>query len=245
LTVSQYDDIGESYEGVKTLPMARYPERHSFLRMLGDVDGLKVLDLACGTGFYTRQIRGLGARDVLGVDISPDMIAAATEIERRSPVGVRYAVADAAELPSTERPFDVVTAVYLLNYAADEASMRRLCRSVYDSLADGGTFLVLTQNPTFRFDGPDTRKYGFTYVPVGTGPIGPRVSITAQLDPSITFEANYPPQEVYERALDAAGFSGVEWVPLHVPDEGTKEFGEQFWEDFLVNPPLTMLRCGK
>lgn len=239
----QYDEIGETYEGFKALPMARYPERASFLRMLGDIRGRSVLDLACGTGFYTRQIKRLGARDVLGVDISGEMVAAARRIEEDAPLGVRYAVGDAAALPAPERPFDVATAVYLLNYADDAAAMERMCRGVHRSLAPGGEFLVLTQAPGFRFDGPPTDKYGFRYVPVGEGATGPRVRITALLDPPVEFVTNYPRREVYEQSLLAAGFGEVTWVPLEVPDDGVRAMGEPYWADFLANPPLVMLRC--
>ncbi|MFC5721644.1 class I SAM-dependent methyltransferase [Streptomyces gamaensis] len=241
--MQQYDEIGESYEGFKTLPLARYPECGSFLAMLGDLSGKSVLDLACGTGFYTRQARRLGARDVLGVDVSGEMVAAARAIEERGPLGVRYEVADAAEPAVFGGPFDVATAVYLLNYADDAAAMERMCRGVHANLRPGGEFFVLTQAPDFRFDGPSTAKYGFRYEPEGTGEVGPRVRITALLDPPIDFVTNYPRREVYEGALKAAGFTDLTWVPLTVPQEGLAAFGAEFWEDFLANPPLVMLRA--
>ncbi len=240
----QYDDIGESYEGFKTLPLARYPEQHSFLRMLGNVTGRRVLDLACGTGFYARHIKRLGAADVLGVDISRQMVDSARAIERRLPLGVRYSVADAADLPCLDR-FDAVTAVYLLNYADSEAAMTQMCRGAFRNLRDGGEFLALTQNPEFRFAGAATDKYGFTYVPTGRGTMGPRVRITALLDPPIAFTTNYPPRAVYERALTAAGFTDVTWVPLRVPAAAERAFAAGFWDDFQANPPLIMLRCHR
>ncbi|UQI45381.1 class I SAM-dependent methyltransferase [Streptomyces sp. HU2014] len=240
---TQYDGIGEVYEGFKALPLARHPERGSFLGMLGDVRGASILDLACGTGFYTRQVRRLGAAEVLGVDVSGEMVAAARAIEERAPLGVRYAVADAARLPAFERPFDAATAVYLLNYARDAAEMTRMCRAVHRVLRPGGAFHVLTQAPGFRFDGPPTAKYGFRYEAVGHGPIGPKARITALLEPPVSFVTHYPRREVYEEALATAGFGGVTWVPMSVPEEGVREFGAEFWADFLANPPLAMLRC--
>ncbi|GAA1909680.1 class I SAM-dependent methyltransferase [Streptantibioticus ferralitis] len=240
----QYDAIGESYEGFKTLPLARYPEQHSFLRMLGDVTDRSVLDLACGTGFYARQIKRLGAAGVLGLDISPQMVGAARAIEWRAPLGVRYAVADATDLPGIDR-FDAVTAVYLLNYADSEQAMERMCAGAFRNLRDGGEFLALTQNPDFRFTEATTAKYGFTYVPTGPGPIDPRVRITALLDPPIAFDTNYPERAVYERALASAGFTDVTWVPLEVPGAAEQVFSPGFWDDFLANPPLIMLRCHR
>ncbi|MFG2352745.1 class I SAM-dependent methyltransferase [Streptomyces sp. NPDC048521] len=243
MSVQQYDEIGETYEGFKSLPMARYAESAGFLALLGDVRGRSVLDLACGTGFYTRQIKRLGAADVLGVDISTEMVAAARAIEERAPLGVRYTVADVAELPVPERAFDVASAVYLLNYAEDAAAMERMCRAVHRSLEPGARFCVLTQAPDYRFDGPSMAKYGFTYEPVGEGPIGPRVRITALLDPPVEFVTSYPRREVYEQSLHRAGFHDVTWVPLHVPEDGLRALGADYWADFLANPPLTMLHC--
>jgi SAM-dependent methyltransferase len=243
MSVQQYDEIGETYEGFKSLPMARYAESASFLAMLGDVRGRSVLDLACGTGFYSRGIKRLGAADVLGVDISTEMVAAARAIEERAPLGVRYTVADVTELPVPERPFDVASAVYLLNYAEDAAAMEHMCRSVHRNLRPGARFCVLTQAPGYDFDGPSMAKYGFTYEPVGEGPTGPRVRITALLDPPVEFVTSYPRREAYELSLHRAGFHDVTWVPLHVPEDGLRALGADYWADFLANPPLTMLHC--
>src|SRR5690349_13248586 len=55
--VQQYDRIGEAFEGFKSLPLIRYGEVPSFLAMVGDVSGRSVLDLACGTGFYSREFK--------------------------------------------------------------------------------------------------------------------------------------------------------------------------------------------
>lgn len=65
-----YDAIGGQYQDVKDLPSA-LAERAGVLVACGDVTGLDVLDLACGTGFYTRILRSSGARRVVGVDVSP------------------------------------------------------------------------------------------------------------------------------------------------------------------------------
>jgi SAM-dependent methyltransferase len=238
----QFDEIGETYEGVKRLPMARYPERSSFLDMLGDLSGKSVLDLACGTGFYTRHVRRLGAERVVGVDIAGEMIVAARTIEEREPLGISYQVADVASL-SRLGVFDTVTAVYLLNYAPDELTLERMSRSVYANLADGGEFLVLTQNPAFSFAGPNATKYGFTFVELGLVPLGRRVRIVVDLRPPVSFETFIIDAPVYERVLKSVGFRDIKWVPMHVPRDAVRKYGLEYWEDFLANPPLAMLRC--
>ncbi|MGW2014893.1 class I SAM-dependent methyltransferase [Streptomyces sp. NPDC001927] len=245
MTVHQYDKIGEAFEGFKSLPLIRYGEVPSFLGLVGDVSGRSVLDLACGTGFYSREFKRRGASDVFGVDISTEMIAAAQDIERRDPLGVRYEVGDVSELRAPDRRFDIALAVQCLNYAEDIAAMERMCRSIHRSLVPGGEFFVLAQRPDYAFDCASLDAYGFRCEPTGEETeTGPRVRVTALLDPEpISIVASCPRREVYEESLRAAGFSAVEWVPLQVSDDGVRAYGEEFWADLYKSPPLVMLRC--
>ncbi|MBB5121797.1 ToxA protein [Streptomyces eurocidicus] len=239
-----YDGIGEAFEGFKTLPLARYAEVPGFLALVGDVHGKSVLDLACGTGFYSREFMRCGASRVLGVDISRAMVGAARALEDRDPLGVRYEVGDVAGLRALEPRFDVAVAVQLFNYAEDVATIARMCRNIHRSITDGAEFFAFAQNPDFRFGGPSLAKYGFLCESLGEEtPIGPRVRITALLDPPISFVANPPGREVYEECLRAAGFDELTWVPLEVSADGVRAYGEDFWDDYTTNPPLTMLRC--
>jgi 2-polyprenyl-3-methyl-5-hydroxy-6-metoxy-1,4-benzoquinol methylase len=85
------------------------------------------MDLACGFTFSTRLLKQHGAAQVIGVDISPEMIRLATQQEQAEPLGITYQVCDSVVLPRLG-PFDLVTAVYLLNYAtsADDTLSRQL-----------------------------------------------------------------------------------------------------------------------
>ncbi|GAA2484966.1 class I SAM-dependent methyltransferase [Streptomyces gobitricini] len=245
MSVQQYDRIGEAFEGFKSLPLMRYGEVPSFLDMVGDVNGKSIIDLACGTGFYSREFKRRGAADVFGVDISVEMIAAAREFEQRDPMGVRYEVGDVAELRPLDRRFDIALGAQCLNYAEDVAAMERMCRNIHRSLVPGGEFFVLAQKPDYRFDCQSLDKYGFLCEPTGEETeTGPRARVTALLDPQpISIVVSAPRREVYEECLRAAGFGEVKWVPLQVSDAGIREFGEDFWADLLAHPPLEMMRC--
>ncbi|MEV7794332.1 class I SAM-dependent methyltransferase [Streptomyces sp. NPDC087512] len=240
----QYDEIGEAYEGFKALPLEQYAVVPSFLGMVGDVRGKSVLDLASGTGFYSREFKRRGATEVLGIDISGEMVAVARQLEESDPLGIRYEVGDAAELPAFEERFDIGLAVQLLNYASDMATTERMCRNVHRVLKPGGEFFLLNQSPDFRFDGPPPDRYGFRSELTGEEvETGPQVRTTALLDPPVSFLANLPRREVYEKCLTAAGFSDLTWVPLTVTEAGVRRFGADHWADFHANPPLEMLRC--
>lgn len=57
----QYDAIGGRYSAVKDGPLAIYTEIPTVCRLLGDLGGKTALDVACGTGYYTRLLSNLGA----------------------------------------------------------------------------------------------------------------------------------------------------------------------------------------
>ena len=58
---TDYDRIAEQYKRVKLQPWRTHIERYTLLRLVGDVAGKAVIDLACGEGYYTRALRQQGA----------------------------------------------------------------------------------------------------------------------------------------------------------------------------------------
>jgi SAM-dependent methyltransferase len=114
-----------------------------------------VVELGCGTGI-TCEILSDGGRDVLGIDIAPDMLAIA---RKRAPrASFRQASVWDAELPACAG----VTAIgEVVNYTADERAGRErlpeLFARVCDALVPGGVFLFDFATPgrgMLRGDGP-------------------------------------------------------------------------------------------
>jgi SAM-dependent methyltransferase len=65
----------------------------TFLPLLGDVAGMRLLDAGCGEGYLCRKLAAMGAASVLGVDAAEGMIRVASE---RTPDGgpIEYRVGD-------------------------------------------------------------------------------------------------------------------------------------------------------
>ena len=120
---AQYDRIAQQYGDSKQSDVVTYIESPTFFGMLGDVTGLAVLDLACGDGFYTRQLKDRGAARVVGVDVSAEMIALAEKQESLESKGIEYLCADVATLPDLGA-FDVVTAAFLLHYSGPKSPLQ-------------------------------------------------------------------------------------------------------------------------
>ena len=90
--------------------------------------GDTVLDVATGTGAVARElIRQKGCR-VVGVDLSPEMLA---EARRRLGADARLVEASAERLPFADESFAGLTFTYLLRYVDDPAAtLRELARVV-------------------------------------------------------------------------------------------------------------------
>src|SRR5262249_50052645 len=107
LMATNYDTIADEYKRSKLQPWRRFIECFTLFELIGDVRGKAVLDLACGEGFYSRQLKERGAARGPGVDLSEGMIDLARSQEAREPMGIEYIVADAKELRLAE-DFDLV-----------------------------------------------------------------------------------------------------------------------------------------
>lgn len=91
-----------------------YPLEYAF-HLLGDVQNKVVLDLGCGSGEEVVPLRQRGAR-VIGVDISPDLIAIAHERLRKYGVDAELRVASAYETQVPDESVDVVFCMSLLHH---------------------------------------------------------------------------------------------------------------------------------
>ena len=85
-----------------------YLNTPAFFEMLPDVDGLLGLDIGCGEGHNTRLLAKRGAR-VTAIDISEVFVWHAKLLEDQEPLGIRYLVASAVELPFADSTFDFAT----------------------------------------------------------------------------------------------------------------------------------------
>src|SRR5688572_9594414 len=77
----------------------------TFLQIIPAIDGLAGLDLGCGEGHNTRLLARRGAQ-MTGIDFAATFIRHARQAELHEPLGIRYQVASAAELPFRDSSFD-------------------------------------------------------------------------------------------------------------------------------------------
>lgn len=112
--------------------------RESFLASL-PAPGRLTIDVGCGEGRVTRDLRALG-HNVVGLDLSPSMVAAA----RKADPGGEYLVASAAELPFEDGAADLAVAFMTL---MDMDDMPGGLREIARVLVSGGTLIAPVTHP--------------------------------------------------------------------------------------------------
>jgi SAM-dependent methyltransferase len=109
-----------------------------------DTRGRRVLDIGCGTGFFTGYYLDRGA-EVTGLDIATVSIE---RLRERFPSG-RFLLSDVSEASLGEK-FDIVNAFDVLYHITDDARWERALRNIAGAVADGGLLLLTDRFSTFR-----------------------------------------------------------------------------------------------
>lgn len=143
---ARYDSVADFYiEG--------WPDHYgdpvstALLWVLGPVEGLGVLDVACGHGRLTREIARRGASRVCGLDISERLIERARQVEDDQPLNFRYVRDDVARstlLP--DESFDKVSCSFGLS---DIDDLDNALTNVNRVLLPGGCFAFSILHPCF------------------------------------------------------------------------------------------------
>ncbi|MGQ0796385.1 MAG: class I SAM-dependent methyltransferase [Methanobacteriota archaeon] len=118
----------------------------TFVRTVGDVRGLRVLDLGCGNGHLSRRFAREGAK-VVEVDASAPIVERARARESQEPLGVEYHAANAARLDFLlAASFDVVASnMALMDIDDADGAIREAARVLRAS----GRFVASLSHPCF------------------------------------------------------------------------------------------------
>ena len=144
----QYDAMAAEYaaDNAESAYNAYY-ERPAMMSLLGEVAGLRVLEVGCGSGSLTAWLVDQGAA-VTALDVSPRMVDLAS---RRVGERATVLVADLQQPLSfaENASFDLVVASLVLHYVKDWESVLRECRRV---LSPNGAVVFSTHHPTMDWE---------------------------------------------------------------------------------------------
>ena len=134
-----YRQLRRSVEG-----LAGAPEWPTLQALLPAMRGLKVVDLGCGFGWFARWAVERGAAQVLGLDVSDNMLAEARQ--RTSSAAITYEKADLAALTLPRALFDLAYSSLAFHYVEDAG---RLYAQIHQALRPGGGLVFSTEHPVY------------------------------------------------------------------------------------------------
>lgn len=106
-----------------------------------------LVDMACGTGSLSEELTKLGF-NVLGMDISQEMLSVAENKRLNSGLGMRYVFGDMTEWSLGESRTDVIVCMMdSLNHLDSFEEIKKAFISAYDNLKFGGLFIFDMNTP--------------------------------------------------------------------------------------------------
>lgn len=129
--VDAYALWAPSYPAHAHNPVMRAEERAMLALLPDDLQSRHVLDAGCGSGRYMRHALARGASQVIGADLSPDMLArAAIELANVDSSRVHLLQGDLAALPVADGWADVTVCGLAVGHVRElEPALAELCRA--------------------------------------------------------------------------------------------------------------------
>ena len=156
--MSNYDRFAEVYD--RLMDDVDYKARTDYLLSLFEKHDRRptlLLDLACGTGGFSNEFAKRGA-DVIGVDISEEMLASARQNSAECKTDVLYLCQPAEELDLYGTVDAAVCCLDSLNYLTDPKDVQRTLRRLHLFVAPGG-MLVFDVNTAAKLAALDGQVF--------------------------------------------------------------------------------------
>lgn len=115
------------------------------LNLFGNVSGLKVLDIGCGSGHSLQYMGNKGAKELWGLDLTTKQVETASQL-----LHSQQAKVSLFESPMEENPglpshyFDIVYSIYALGWTID---LEQTLTHIYNYLKPGGVFIFSWEHP--------------------------------------------------------------------------------------------------
>ena len=156
-TNAEYTDAaaGRQWEA-EEITWGTWSVHESELRVLGAVDGLDVVELGCGTAYFSAWLARRGAR-VVGVDPTPAQLDTARRLQRRHGLEFPLVEAAAEAVPLPEASFDLAVSEYGASIWADPA---RWIPEAARLLRAGGRLAFLRNSTLGILCAPDVGRVG-------------------------------------------------------------------------------------
>jgi SAM-dependent methyltransferase len=219
---------------------------------------MKLVDLGCGGGNYTRAMQKITGGQAVGYDSSPTMIQIAREHEAKTPQHIQYFIYDITHDPLKEpgiaahAPYDFAYCGWVFSSSPDLATLAAMANSASKLLKPGGVLVAIVDNPflppskyklleryrTFlsaEGSGDEVTDGRPLHIKFVSDPMLPALEVTDYLWTTGTFE----------KVFKAAGFSQFAFLPGPIRIDAENEYEAQYFDVYAKNPDFTLFRARK
>lgn len=212
------------------------------LALLPDLHGKNILDIGCGMGQHAKQYSDMGAKSVLGIDISEKMLGYAREHFYADNITYRQMVLE--DIGELNQKFDLVTSSLVFDYVKD---FDKLMKDVYAIMEDGGRFVFSMSHPmATAYDGQYPR---YTRSESGERLYANINNYFVEGQRKITWVVD--DYELYHRTFSSilnsmikAGFLIEECQESQISDKLRKQYPDMFGGT-IHRPDFVFFRCKK
>lgn len=118
----------------------KFLEKPAMYKKLPNLKGKSVLCVGCGSGEECEHLAKLGAKKVVGIDISKGLI----EVAKQSYPKLEFHVMDMEKINFSENSYDFVYSSLTMHYVKD---WTKTLKGIYKVLKKNGSFLFSTHHP--------------------------------------------------------------------------------------------------
>ncbi|MGL4909060.1 MAG: bifunctional demethylmenaquinone methyltransferase/2-methoxy-6-polyprenyl-1,4-benzoquinol methylase UbiE [Bacteroidales bacterium] len=198
---AMFDSIAVQYDvlnSILSIGVERYWRRF-MLKIVKAHKPNSIIDIAAGTGSSTFAMQKSGAKCIVGVDISPQMLKVA--LRKRKKRQIDFIHVDGETLPFSNASFDVATIAFgIRNFEDRIKSLKEILRI----LKDKGVLVILELSlPTNAIIRRLYKWYFFHILPVVGGLVSKNKQAYQYLPQSV---AAFPTAKEFVLELETAGF---------------------------------------
>ena len=162
-----WDKLSSYYQSAQKISVENYHYNShgpgdNELGIIGDVQGLDILEVGCGGGQNAIVLAKQGAKSVTGIDQSGNQLKFARQLAKSQGVQVTFLKSDMEDMSAiTDSSVDLVVSSHAMNYASDIDRVFSECSRV---LRPNGRIVTCMNHPTWIVLGEALQEEDFTKI---------------------------------------------------------------------------------